>query len=161
MVKDAQIKIAFEVFIFLLLLFTLVWNLQSDWQFYSALMPLIFSTFGAVMSGLVLLRELVRAVAARKAGAAAGGAAATTLTDMAPTMLKFFAWLAVFYVGVIVIGFLPTRVLATVAYMRLFGHTNWVPAIVTSVAITAICYGLYETLLHIVWPVPLIAALLP
>lgn len=165
MTTESRIKIAFEVFIFLVMAFTLVWNLQSGWQFYSALMPLIFSTFGVIMSGLVLLRELIRFLKARKqetaAATAAAAAVGTPFLDIAPTMLRFFAWLAGFYIGVVIIGFLPAMFLAIVVYMRLFGHTNWLPAIVTSAVVVAVCYGLYEELLHIVWPEPLVLGLLP
>ena len=160
MTREVRLKFAFEAFIFVMMIFAIVVNLRSGWKFYSSLMPMIFSVFGATMSGIVLLREIYRY---RKLQTTNPGVNAETqeapFFDLLPLTLRFFGWIVLFYIGVKLIGFMATMVLAIVSYMRLMGQTSWLVSLLSAGFVVLSCYGVYETLLHIVWPEPLILRL--
>ena len=119
METETRLQLGFSAFLFLVLLFSFVWALQSGWRFYSALMPMVFSGFGTLVAGIVLIRDYRRAKTEQ--GIRGPTDPEDRVSDMLPTMVKFFAWLGLFYVGVLLIGFLPTIPLAIVGYMRVIG----------------------------------------
>lgn len=153
METETRIQLGFSTVIFLVMLGAFLYALQSDWRFYSALMPMVFSGFGMVATGIVLLRDFRKA----KASGALSLAPADPedrVADMLPTMGKFFLWLAGFYVGVLLIGFLPTIPLAIIAYMRLIGGMDWRPSILTAGSVVVLIYLVYQELIHIAWYQP-------
>ncbi|AJE48824.1 tripartite tricarboxylate transporter TctB family protein [Celeribacter indicus] len=170
-------RLLFDLFLFFVMVFSLVWITISDWNFYSALMPMVFSIFGVVMTGAVVLRDLL-VPEGGETGRAEGGPAQDidtvegegedagpdeydeTFGAFVPPMLMFFSWLVAFYIGIVIIGFLPAVAIATIAFLRIFGTARWLPAAIAAVLLVAASYYFYDTLMHVVWPDPLIMRLL-
>ncbi len=181
-------QIIFELFMFLLMVFALVWVLLSGWKYYSALMPAIFAGIGVVLTGAVLLRSLLNGAENQNAldsltagdvnfpDTSTDGVAETEASelfepvpdlgepegfgDFVRPMVTFIAWLAVFYVAILIIGFLPAVALATVSFLRLFGKAGWLSSIFAGVVLAVVSYYFYDTLMHVRWPESLIVRLI-
>ena len=153
METETRLQLGFSAVLFLVLLFAFVWATRSGWRFYSALMPMVFSGFGTLVAGIVLIRDYRRAKTER--GIQGPMDPEDRVSDMLPTMAKFFVWLGLFYVGVLLIGFLPTIPLAIVGYMRAIGGMRWRPTVLTAASVVVLIYLVYQELIHIAWYQPL------
>jgi putative tricarboxylic transport membrane protein len=158
---ERRLHLSFEIALFALMLFALIYPLASDWRFYSTLMPVIFATFGAVTTGAIVLRD-VRRVRGGKLPLSFDPPdnSVNPFLDLLSTMLQFFGWLIVFYVVVLVTGFMPAMFLATLVYLRFMGNLRWLPSIAVAAGLIVLVYILYDQMLAVVWPRSLLSDLL-
>jgi hypothetical protein len=157
---ERKAQLAFTGFIFLLLLMFFLYAALSGWRFYTALMPMVFSGIGTVLSGFVFIRDVCRYRQERAVAAAPSQPDDDEgVVVMLPTMFIFIGWLLAFYVSVLVVGFLPTIPVAITLYMRFVGGTSWLKSIVTALIVVGLIYLVYEEVIHVAWYVPLVSDL--
>lgn len=75
--------------------------------------------------------------------------------------LAFLGWLVGFVVSTALIGMLPTTLIFVVAYMRTEAREPWGLTLGCAVGLTAFCYIVFDYLLALPWPRPLIGILFP
>jgi hypothetical protein len=153
---ERRIQVGFDGVLFLFMAGAFLTAAFSDWKFYSALMPMIFSGFGAVVSGYIFARDL-RAFLKDQQFASTGPmeSAEEGTVEMIPTMLIFFGWVAYFYISVLLIGFIPTIPMAVFIFMFFVGGSSWRKSLVTSVCLIALIYLVYQEIIHVPWYRPL------
>ena len=156
---ERKAQLAFTGFIFLLLLMFFLYATLSGWRFYTALMPMVFSGIGTLLSGFVLIRDIQRYRQEQAAAGALPEPEDEGVVAMLPTMFIFIGWLIAFYVSVLVVGFLPTIPVAIALYMRLVGGFSWLKSIVTALIVVGLIYLVYEKVIHVAWYVPLVSEL--
>jgi putative tricarboxylic transport membrane protein len=73
----------------------------------------------------------------------------------------YFAWLAVFLLGIWLVGFIPAIALFVFAYMCLgFGEPAW-RSLIFAVATALLAWGLFDRLLAVAWPASVLGDWLP
>jgi TctA family transporter len=82
-----------------------------------------------------------------------------------PTMIKrsltFLGWLIGFVGTTSLIGMLPTIFLFVIAYMRVEARERWTLTITCAISLTVFCYVVFDYLLALPWPRPLIGIMFP
>ena len=69
--------------------------------------------------------------------------------------LEAAAWFAGTLVGIVLIGFHISFLIMPIAYARFYGG-SWRLAIMLGVMALAILYGLFDGVIHVIWPTPLL-----
>jgi hypothetical protein len=72
--------------------------------------------------------------------------------------VEIWSWIVGFYVLIILIGFMIAVPLFVLAYSKFYG-ARWRLAISLSVLAWSFVYGVFEKILHVPWPAPLIQSL--
>ncbi|SDK25855.1 tripartite tricarboxylate transporter permease [Aliiruegeria lutimaris] len=72
----------------------------------------------------------------------------------------FFGWFLAFLLLLSIIGLLPTIPVIIIAYMRLEGRESWLLSTVYALAVLALIYGVFDHVLHVDWPRPIIGEML-
>jgi TctA family transporter len=73
----------------------------------------------------------------------------------------YFGWLAAFLIATWLIGMLPTIVLFVIAYMRTEAREPWALVLGCAGGLAVFSYVLFDYLLALPWPLPLIGRLFP
>jgi putative tricarboxylic transport membrane protein len=73
---------------------------------------------------------------------------------------QFFGWFLAFLLSLAIIGLLPTIPLMIIAYMRLEGRESWRMCIVYAATVLLLIYGVFDQVLHVAWPRPIIGEML-
>jgi hypothetical protein len=66
------------------------------------------------------------------------------------------AWMAGFFLAIVLIGFLPAIALLMLAYLRLQGREGWALSVVYALSVWAVVYGVFDWLLHLPFPAGLL-----
>jgi hypothetical protein len=146
----------------LLLVFVFGYLLAEDWSLRAALFPQIFTGVGV---GLTLLRLLLL-LRARRRGAA--GPDVTLVDNQAEeesedieyvfshadgrTWLQALAWIAVFFVGLYLVGLFVIVPVFSFAYLRAVARTRWWAAAIYAVTMWAVLYLAFGVLLRLRMP---------
>jgi tripartite tricarboxylate transporter TctB family protein len=69
--------------------------------------------------------------------------------------IEIWSWIVGFYLLIISIGFMPAVPLFVLAYSKFYG-ARWPLSIGLSAVAWSLVYGVFETILHVPWPTPLI-----
>lgn len=72
--------------------------------------------------------------------------------------LEIWGWILTFYVFIHLIGFLATVPLFVFLYTKVYGG-GWIISVVLGVLSWGFVYSLFDSLLHVPWPQPLILSL--
>jgi TctA family transporter len=152
---ERRVQYGFEGFLFLIVAGALAWALTAGWQFYSALMPVVFSGFATIATGAILLRGFRRTQ--QRQAAAAGGAKVeqtSPFLDLLPMTMVFFGWCFALYLGVLLIGFQATIFIGMCFFMRAIGKATWRLTLSVTVGFMLLVLLIYEEFFTIAWPVP-------
>ncbi len=76
-------------------------------------------------------------------------------SDLTKRYLEAAAWIAGILAGVVLIGFHISFLIMPLAYARFYG-ASWRLAITLGVMALAILFGLFDSVIHVVWPKPLL-----
>ncbi|MBI1218590.1 MAG: hypothetical protein GC186_08580 [Rhodobacteraceae bacterium] len=81
---------------------------------------------------------------------------------------RFFGWFIAFLACMALIGMIPTVPLMIVAFMRVEGREPWRLSLILAACVTAIVYGVFDQIIHVLWPgslmgewFPALAAIVP
>ncbi len=150
---ERKLHFGFEILVFAVTAFTLVWTIVAGWRFYSALMPMIFAVFTTLATGAIVFRDGLRYVRTDKPLALDPPEHSDhAFIAMLPTMGIFFLWLLIFYGVVLVIGFMPAIFLAALAYLLYIGRAGWKLSLALSGGLLLLVYVIYHEMLAVVWP---------
>lgn len=122
----------------------------EEWPPKAALPVYAFAGFGAALGAVQLGLDLWRA-------AHAGVASAPSEADRrrARNYREIFLWIAALATIIVLFGFATAFLVFPLAYARTYG-AGWKLAGLLSLIALAVLFGLFDTLIHIVWPEPLI-----
>ncbi len=82
----------------------------------------------------------------------------TTEADSKWGNLEIWSWIIGFYLLIVTIGFPIAVPLFVLAYSKFYG-ARWLLGIALSAIAWGFVYGVFEKILHVPWPTPLIASL--
>jgi TctA family transporter len=122
----------------------------EEWPPKAAVPVYVFAGFGAALGAIQLGLDVLRI-------RSAGVAAALTDEDRRRTRnyREIFLWIAALSLVIVLFGFATAFMLFPLAYARCYG-ASWKLAVMLSVIALLILFGLFDTVIHIVWPEPLI-----
>jgi len=122
----------------------------EEWPPKAAVPVYVFTGFGALLGLIQLGLDVARI---RHTGVAA----ALTDEDRRRTRnyREIFLWIAALSLVIVLFGFATAFMLFPLAYARCYG-ASWKLAIMLSIIALMILFGLFDTVIHIVWPEPLI-----
>jgi TctA family transporter len=123
----------------------------ADWPPKAAVPVYAFAAFGGA---LALLQLGVSGVALRRA---AGAPYVPTDEDHARNkrMMEIVLWIAGLGAGIVIFGFTATLFLFPLLYARTYGG-GWKLALGMGISAVAILIGIFDSLIHIIWPEPLL-----
>ena len=140
----------------------------AQWPFETSLFPLVI---GVPMFALALAQVGKDALAMRSDPFQEGPPVLESIPDVptdrsVPTHLVFrraggFYGSAIgLYLLILMVGFHVAVPLFLIVFMRFYGKASWTLVLVVTSAILALMFGVFDQLLHVPWPEPLIWALL-
>jgi putative tricarboxylic transport membrane protein len=153
--QELKVQYGFEGFIFALVASALIMALTSGWQFYSAMMPVVFSGFATICTGAILVRAMLRKVE-REAAIEGGMTLKTTspFISLFPATAIYFGWCLSLYFGVLLIGFPATILLGTGGFIRYVGKASWLQTGAITIGFLVIVMVIYDQFFQIAWPEP-------
>jgi len=78
--------------------------------------------------------------------------------EVAKRALTFGAWLLALFFGIILFGFFLTIPLFTLFYLKFQAKESWTMSVSLTVGVLIFFVGLFDQILHVHWPVPVIEA---
>jgi len=117
----------------------------------------------------VLIMALVQLMMDAYASMKPRGAAATDTGDLqvdwtmstaevAKRALTFAAWLMALFFGIILFGFFVTIPLFTLLYLKFQAQESWTMSIGLTAGMVIFFVGLFDQILHVHWPEPVVEA---
>ena len=76
-------------------------------------------------------------------------------SDQTKRYFEAAAWIAGILVGIVLVGFHLSFLVAPIAYARVYGG-SWRLAVLLGVMALAILFGLFDTVINVIWPKPLL-----
>ncbi len=139
-----------------------------QWPFETSLFPLVI---GVPIFVLALAQVGKDALAMRRDPSQEGPPVLESIPDVptdrsVPTHLVFrraggFYGSAIgLYLLILVVGFHVAVPLFLIAFLRFYGKASWTLVLVVTSAILVLMFGVFDQLLHVPWPEPLIRSLL-
>jgi hypothetical protein len=154
------IKIERPLFtLFVGLVFAGAIQVASEWSIRASIIILVLGTIGLALAAAQLVLDL-KNISAKKADKA--------LTMEAPAMgaesrwgnVEIWAWLLGFYAAIHIVGFLAAVPVFVFSYTKSYGG-KWRLATLLAIASWGFVYMLFDFLLHVPWPTPLLSLLIP
>ena len=149
-------EMVLTLFFGLLLAFALI----GAWQW-----PVRASIIVLLLGSVGLILALAQLVADFKALGLKGASVAAPRFDLAPIeaegrwgSLEIWAWLIGLFVAIHVIGFPVALPLFVFLYCKIYGG-GWLLSFTLSVLTLGFLYGVFEQVLHVPWPEPLVGVI--
>lgn len=167
----------------LLAAFAAAFGISAGWEFGARLVPHVVSIAAMLFLVWLILSALFVAPGEPRAvdtegmpGRGEGGTApvqsdvhfdiSADYGDLAPSevtrrVVRYFAWLLLFFGAAAVVGLLPAVMLFLVGYMRFEGRESWTTTLAVAVPVWLVGYLLFHKLLIIPWPQTVVGDLWP
>jgi hypothetical protein len=150
-------RILFTSFVGLLILTALL--VAKDWPIRASIIILLLGSIGMVLAVAQLINDF-RVLR----GTSVAGARPTYETPSPEQQgrwgsLEIWAWLWGLFFAIHLIGFLAALPLFVFAYVKLYGG-RWIAACVLTAVTWGFLYGVFEEILHVPWPPPLLLSAL-
>ncbi len=131
----------------------------SEWSIRASIIILVLGAIGLSMAVAQLIADLKNLSSKNTAAA---------LTMEAPTLqagrrwgnVEIWGWLLSFYAAIYLIGFLAAVPLFVLSYTKVYGG-SWLIAALLALTSWGFVYSLFDILLHVPWPTPLLSILIP
>jgi hypothetical protein len=129
--------------------------LARDWPIRASIGILVLGSIGVVLAIWQFISETCS-----KEGAAERSALEAPVARSEATWgnAEIWLWIIGFYVLIVTIGFMLAVPLFVLSYTRFYG-ARWRLALGLAVVAWGFVYGVFEKLLHVPWPTPLLQAL--
>jgi TctA family transporter len=133
-----------------------------DWPWVAARLPRLVSIAAFGLIGIYLVRHLISPPAVRGRIMDIGRSA----TDASPEEVRRRTYKAIgttvgFVAGIWLIGFQITVPVYIAGYLYFFGKVRWWVAVLWAAAFVALLHFFFTNVINIVWPVPVLDAVLP
>lgn len=149
-------KSLFTLFILLLLSWAIY--IAKDWTLRASIIILVLGSVGVVLALVQLGFDLV----SHGAGADESAGIAFDAPALKPESrwgnLEIWGWILGFYVTIYLIGFPVAIPLFVFAYVKVYGG-RWGTALSLAFLAWVFLYGIFEKILHVPWPTPLLWSL--
>ena len=155
--KEAKEKIETILFtLFVLCLFIVALKMSLNWPTRAAIIIWVLGSAGLIL-GLYQLGTDFKSIfhEPAKADGMAFEAPLPETEESRWGNLEIWAWLPSLVVGLFLIGFPIAVPLFVFAYTKFYG-SNWITTICLSGVSWGFIYGIFEALLHVRWPEPLL-----
>ena len=131
-----------------------VW-VALPWPLRASIGILVLGSLGVLLAVWQLILE-----SRNKAGAQERSQLETPIAEAGNKWgnMEIWSWIVGFYLLIIGIGFILAAPLFVLAYSKLYG-ARWPLAIGLSAVAWGFVYGVFEKILHVPWPTPLIQSL--
>ena len=147
----------FTLFIGIILLGAM--KVSLEWPVRASIIILVLGAIGSVLILVQFISDIKNA---------ASGKSFETLTMEAPAVeadshwgnLEIWSWIMAFFAAVYIVGFLAAVPLFVFSYIKSYGG-GWLLSAALGAMSWGFVYALFDVLLHVPWPEPLIVSLLP
>lgn len=133
--------------------------ISRDWPLRASMVILLLGGVGLVLAAAQLSIEL----RAARSGEGQPARPSLEIVPAAPAgrwaTLEIWAWLWGLFFAIHLIGFPVALPLFAFLYAKVYG-ARWPLAVVLAIGIWGFIHGIFEVLLHVPWPRPLLAGLL-
>jgi len=150
-------KSLFTLFVLLLLSWALY--IAKDWPLRASIIILVLGSAGVGLSLVQLIFDLV----SKRAGAAESEGIAFDAPALKPESpwgkLEIWGWILGFYAAILLIGFPAATPIFVFAYTKGYG-ASWGLSLTLAALGWGFLYGIFEKLLHVPWPKPLLGLLI-
>lgn len=122
---------------------------------------IIVLTLGGVGLALALIQLILDLTPARPGSPAGRGAVLDTPEVGSGSRwgtLEIWGWMVGFFLAIHIVGFMAAAALFTFAYAKIYG-AKWGVALALSAIAWGFLYGIFEKILHVPWPEPLLKIL--
>lgn len=150
-------KSLFTLFILLLLSWAIY--VALDWPLRASIIILVLGSAGVVLSLVQLISDLVSHGAGVDESAGIAFDAPALKPEGRWGNLEIWGWILGFYVTIYLIGFPVAIPLFVFAYVKVYGG-RWGTALSLAFLAWAFLYGIFEKILHVPWPEPLLYSLM-
>ena len=155
--KEAKEKIETILFtLFVVCLFIVALKMSLGWPTRAAIIVLVLGSVGLVLALYQLSTDFKSIF--HEPAKAEGMAFEAPLPETGDSRwgnLEIWAWLISLFMGIFLIGFSISVPLFVFAYTKFYG-SNWITAICLTGVSWGFIYGIFEALLHVRWPEPLL-----
>ena len=130
-----------------------------SWPLRASIIVLTLGGVGVVLALIQFALDLMRAKSGSPVGT--GRVLDTPQVESGSRWrnLEAWGWIIAFYLAIHVIGFMAAAPIFTFAYAKIYG-AGWRVALVLSAVAWGFLYGIFEKILHVPWPEPLLKILL-
>jgi len=159
--------LVFEIFIFVV--FVLATVQASTWIFETALMPMTFSIAGCLVMPIILWRDILFYCRKRKRAdpdddvGSRGEESQEPFTVALRRGFLLLGSILIIYLSANLVGFQVVLPVSAILYMRLIGgpKTRWRDMAVIVIILLIMIFVVYDRLIHVPWPTPLVSKLFP
>ncbi len=148
----------FTIFVMLIMAFA-VWE-ATHWPLKASIMILVLGSGGVLVTGIQLVRELRNPGKTESSGMDIEVDEELTGKKTTPRIVAISAWIVGLFVSIWMIGFFIAVPLFSFLYSK-FNGARWAIAILIAAINTLTLWGLFEQLLHVPWPEPVLQRFLP
>ncbi|HEX9660709.1 MAG TPA: tripartite tricarboxylate transporter TctB family protein [Candidatus Binatia bacterium] len=120
---------------------------------------IIILVLGAIGSALIIVQLVVDIKSAGKSSQALTMEAPAVKTDSRWGTLEIWSWIAAFFAAIHLVGFLAAVPLFVFSYTKTYGG-GWLLSAALGALAGGFVYSLFNVLLHVPWPTPLIVSLI-
>ena len=135
---------------------------SKEWPLGAGLFPWFVGIPVLVLSLVQLIMDAYASMKPVKAGTTDTGDLqvdwSMSTAQVAKRGLGFAAWLMALFLGIVLFGFFITIPLFTLFYLKFQAQETWTMSISLTVGMVVFFVGLFDQILHVHWPVPVIEA---
>ena len=145
----------------LLILLLLSWAvyIAKDWPLRASIIILVLGSVGIVLSLVQLISDLISKTASAEESEGIAFDAPALKPEGRWGNLEIWGWILGLYVAIHVIGFPAAVPLFVLAYAKVYG-AGWGVSLILAALGGGFLYGIFERLLHVPWPAPLLWSLI-
>lgn len=132
-------------------------QVAREWSIRASIIILVLGGIGLALALAQFISDL-RDIQSKKQAEALTMEAPAAQSEGRWGNLEIWGWILAFYVFIHLIGFLATVPLFVFLYTKVYGG-GWIISVVLAVVCWGFVYSLFDSLLHVPWPQPLILSL--
>lgn len=145
--------------LFILLLLSWAVYVAREWSLRASIIILVLGSVGVILSLVQLISDLV----SRTAEAAESKGIAFDAPALKPEgrwgNVEIWIWILGFYTAIHLVGFPAAVPLFVFAYTKIYG-AGWVLSLSLTALAWGFLYSVFERILHVPWPTPLLWSLI-
>ena len=134
-------------------------QVSREWPVRASIIILVLGGIGLALVLAQIVSD-IKANAAGKAAAALNMEAPAFQTESRWGNLEIWTWIVGFYAAIHFVGFLAAAPLFAFSYTKVYGG-SWILSAILGAISWGFVYSLFDALLHVPWPEPLIVSLIP
>jgi len=131
------------------------WITAMQWPLRASILVLVLGAIGLIVGAILLYTETRPGASDKKAksGMDIESDESMSAAEVKRRTIDIWAWLAGLILGIWLIGFQAAVVVFSFAYAKVHG-SRWLTALVLAAVAYVLCWGLFDMIIHIVWPEP-------